>query len=315
VTATTPELAAFLDRLDREPDCATTLAAYQDYCGETGRVRELEHVRLAVDIPRLEFEIGCSETTPSGIAGGIRAGCEACYAKHRLATLRAELLALPCPGCGGRGKVPCHICGSQPGQKHAGPCSAIGDRTCPTCGGSGDLLQQRQWNPDYQEYQPATELRLNPTLDLYAHGKVCVVRTVPYPVEALGKEMVGGEEYRRAIDEDRTAQTMFIPAPGPKAVAEALPFLVGLRGTGREPYRTSDPDMFIWYADGRGDDVVETYSHHIPGFLWDRLEGWTEVVNSEGRRFQHCRGYDTPEAAHHAAAVAALALVRGSTQS
>jgi hypothetical protein len=250
---TTTDLTAALAVAARTSDAAR--AALLDYLAESDdpELRDrAELVRLEGDIRRLEFENGCSENAPSGIAGGIRAGCTACKAKARLTALQSRLSAWPCPECASEG--------------WGSGSNLSRDVVCPACGGTGDVLK---WNYDIgspgQQQYPLT----------WDCGYPRWV-TLPTMADAVQEDQLSRDTRIRLSMED-LPPSGFAPTPRLRALAATTPWgvpLEGVRVGDRRPAdRVSINGSWYWFEDGRnalGDWYDES---HIPRVLFDLLPG------------------------------------------
>ena len=72
--------AAFREKIIAEPDDDTHRLVYADWLQEHGQEVRAEFIRAQVALARTPH---CGETTPSGIAGGARAGCLWCFTEQR----------------------------------------------------------------------------------------------------------------------------------------------------------------------------------------------------------------------------------------
>ena len=154
----TQDVLLLLAACRENPDEDTLRLELADALQESGDEARAKLIRVQVELSHTKYE-GCCDRVGNGlercdVAGYrvVRCGCRRSDLLHREAQLLRDnphWLAKPCSECNGEGTIP------DPESRMLFGRNIVFD--CPTCGGTEDLFTQRQWNPDYQEYQPGTD--------------------------------------------------------------------------------------------------------------------------------------------------------------
>ena len=288
--ATPRELLAFLDALYANPDDAGTALVLADLLQEGGDEAKATYIRLQVRAAEVRRDCLCGSCVKRR-GGGQHHNGPCAVSKERIghrpithhitALLAANpgWTSLPCPGIGtGSSHYPCDN-----GTVWDGPGGGQrAQRTCPTCGGSGDLLKTLevpQDRPAHWKREPVS--RITPALDFYAGGGVPFVRSVGGSLADVVREVTemchcrrhnGGTSTRMGrcpTCDDTRRVTRFSATPWAAAVA---PHVREFRVTDREPNSTTFPNEAGWYFHN---GTARDYSHWLPAYL---LEPMRQVV-------------------------------------
>ena len=284
---------AWFDTMQSPEWDRTTALIFADWCDEEDAPAVAAYVRVAVELDGLD----CSEPFCERYADQMGCGCGECrrYRKNRPVKMRRDDIlhanrsawsSLPCPECGGSGKIIV-----------------------------GDLEHTTGWETTCQKClaRPLTRWPYTPFL-----------RGVGLRMEEIAREVecerCGGDGQ---IPKERgkggwtTQGTMYRcpdcsgigtpcrPTPLALALVAGLPTLRQLRVTDREPYRSQFG--YCWY-DSRG-NAAEFAAHHLPPPIWDCMS--LPVLKLTESHYQHLKVAPTPDAAHDALASGAWEWVAG----
>jgi uncharacterized protein (TIGR02996 family) len=282
------------------PEC--TVPGYEpkpDGCRELG-----EFIRLQCKLAR---NPQVTETCPHcGSDDGYNHNSGCLYSReYELRTAHPEWSRCKCPACGGYGQVTWAV-----PEEDGGPV----DTQCRTCGGTGDLLRQRQWDAINSVSMPRpvrfrrgfvdeVECRMEEVVteevcprcsgDGRAHGSDRPFEWAPDPEAWKCPECL-----RKGIDSRRAT-----PTPWARAVVVCLP-VTRFRVTDREPHWNGA--AYCWYHPDRRHPSNNTPSASVlPPALFDAIEqSGSEVA---GR----WKGETTAEAANGELALTVARWVRG----